>query len=313
MDVGFIGLGAMGKAMAANLIKAGHRVRVWNRSRAAVSELVAQGAIAADRAKDCFRGDAVISILADDDATRAVVLADGVLDGAAEGIVHVNMATVSVAFAKALAAEHARRGIAYVGAPVFGRTEIAVAAKLHIIAAGPPAAIAHVQPLFDALGQKTWRFGDEPWRANVVKIAGNFLIGSAIEAMAETAALSKAHGIAPADLLGMLTSTLFASPVYQGYGTLIAEERYEPAAFRLVLGLKDVRLTIAAGEDASVPMPIASVLHDALVDAVAHGDGERDWVALAKVALRRAGLDGPHATTGSDLLPMTHARSKIDM
>jgi 3-hydroxyisobutyrate dehydrogenase-like beta-hydroxyacid dehydrogenase len=290
MDVGFIGLGAMGRAMAGRLVAAGHRVRVWNRSRAAVDELVRAGAEAASEAREAF-GGVVISMLADDDAVRETILDPGLPGSAPAGTVHVNMATISVGLAASLAAEHRRHGVGYVSAPVFGRPEAAAAAKLAIVAAGDAAAMDRVQPLLDAMGQRTWRVGREPVQANAVKVAGNFLIASAIESMAEAAVLVERHGVSPADLLEVMTSTLFAAPVYHNYGALIVNRRYEPAAFRLVLGLKDLRLVLEAAETARTPMPFASVLRDHLLEAVAQGDGERDWAALAEVARRHAGLE----------------------
>jgi 3-hydroxyisobutyrate dehydrogenase-like beta-hydroxyacid dehydrogenase len=289
MDVGFIGLGNMGTAIATNLIAAGHRVRVWNRSRGQVDAMVARGAEAAGSARDAIRGSVVISMLPDDEAVRQVVVGGRLLDDAPEGLVHVNMATVSVAAARELVALHEAQRVKYVAAPVFGRPDIAAAARLNIVAAGDRAAIAQVQPLFDAIGQKTWDFGRDPVRANVVKLAGNFLIACAIEAMAEGVAMAKGYGISASELLTMLTSTLFASPAYQTYAPLIAERRYDPAAFKVTLGLKDVRLALAAGEAANVPLPFAGVVRDSLIDAVAHGDAERDWTAPAEVALRRSG------------------------
>lgn len=292
MDIGFIGLGAMGRGMAANLVKAGHRVRVWNRSRGPVDELAALGATPAASPSDAFSGDAVISMLADDDAVRAVLIQSGLLDRAPKGLIHVNMATISVALARELTELHRARGLWYVAAPVFGRPDVAAAGKLQVVASGDPAAVERVQPLLDAMGQKTWRMGEEPYRANVTKLAGNFMIVSAIEAMAEAAAMSKGNDVAERDLLDVLTGAVFTAPVYKNYGRIIAEQRYEPAGFKLELGLKDVRLALAAGEGASAPMPLASMIRDNMLDAVAHGDGNRDWSALAKVALRRAGLDG---------------------
>jgi 3-hydroxyisobutyrate dehydrogenase-like beta-hydroxyacid dehydrogenase len=289
MEVGFIGLGAMGRAMAGRLVAAGHRVRVWNRSRAAVDELVRAGAEAASEARAAF-GGIVISMLADDDAVRETILEAGLLESAPAGTVHVNMATISVGLAASLAAEHRRHGVGYVSAPVFGRPEAAAAAQLAIVAAGDSAAIDRVQPLLDAMGQRTWRVGGEPVQANAVKVAGNFLIASAIESLAEAAVLVERHGVPPADLLDVMTSTLFAAPVYRSYGALIVNRRYEPAAFRLALGLKDLRLVLEAAETARTPMPFASVLRDHLLEAVAQGDGERDWAALAEVARRHAGL-----------------------
>lgn len=291
MDVGFIGLGAMGRAMAANLVKAGHTVRVWNRSRGPVDELAALGARPVASARDAFAGDAVISMLADDAAVRAVIVDGHLLERAPAGTVHVNMATISVAFARELADLHRTHGIAYVAAPVFGRPDVATAAALTIVAAGDPAAIDRVQPLLDALGRKTWRMGEEPYRANVVKLAGNFMLVAAVEAMAEGAAMAKRYDVEARDLLGMLTGSIFTAPPYQAYGAAIAERRYEPPGFRLALALKDMRLALAAADDVRTPMPVAGVLHDNLLDAVAHGAGDHDLAALATVAARRAGLE----------------------
>jgi 3-hydroxyisobutyrate dehydrogenase-like beta-hydroxyacid dehydrogenase len=289
MDVGFIGLGAMGRAMAGRLVAAGHQVRVWNRSRPAAEELARSGARPVAEPREAF-GGIVISMLADDAAVRETILEPALPETAPEGTVHVNMATISVGLAAELAAGHRRHGVAYVSAPVFGRPEAAEAAQLAIVAAGDPAAIDRVQPLFDAMGQRTWRVGREPVQANAVKVAGNFLIASAIESLAEAAVLVERHGVAPAELLDVMTSTLFAAPVYRNYGSLIVSRRYRPAAFRLALGLKDLRLVLEAAEAARTPMPFASVLRDHLLEAVAQGDGELDWSALAEVARRHAGL-----------------------
>ena len=288
MEVGFIGLGAMGRAMAANLLKAGHHVRVWNRSRAPADELARLGAEPVSVAAMAF-GGIVISMLAADDAVREIFLAPGLLESAPTGTLHVNMATISVGFAEWLAAEHRRHGVQYVAAPVFGRPEAVAAGQLNIVAAGDPAAIDRVQPLLDAIGQRTWRIGSEPHQANAVKVAGNFMIAAAIESMAESAVMVERYGVDSAELLKVLTGTLFAAPVYKNYGALIVDRRYEPAAFRLALGLKDMRLVLEAAEGARTPMPFASVLHDHLLEAVAQGDGERDWAALAEVVRRHAG------------------------
>ena len=287
MDVGFIGLGGMGKAMAANLLKAGHRLRVWNRSRQAASELLAKGASEAGTPEEAFSGDAVISMLADDDAYRSTFLTNGLLERVSAGPVHLNMATVSAAFATEFSHLHEKRGIAYVAAPVFGRTEVAVAGKLNIVAAGSAAVIDRIQPLLDAIGEKTWRVGENPVHANVIKIAGNFLVVSAIEAMAESFGMAERYGVPLQTIQELLTNTLFSSPVYKTYGSLIINRKYEPAAFRLRLGLKDVRLALAAGEAASLPMPFASVLRDQFLEAIGNGDGDRDWAALAEVTRRR--------------------------
>lgn len=289
MDIGFLGLGRMGSAMARNLMKAGHRLTVWNRSPKAVEELVAAGATAAPDAAAAFDADVVFSMLADDASVRAAVLASGALQKTRPGAVHVNCATISVRLARELAETHRQAGVEYLSAPVFGRPDAAAKALLHVVVAGSTAAIDRVQPLFDVLGQKTWRLGDEPHRANVVKLAGNFMIAATIETLGEASALVEGHGISSAAFLDVMTNSIFTSPIMKGYGAIVAERRYEPPAFVLPLGLKDVALALEAGGDASVPLPIASLARDNLLDAIAHGDGGKDWSAMADVARRRAG------------------------
>ena len=287
MDIGFIGLGTMGSRIAANLVKAGNKVRVWNRSRGPVDALARLGAQPVSTAREAFSGDVVFSMLADDEAIRTAIVP--LLEGAPGGLVHVNMATISVSLARDLAARHKDRGLFYVAAPVFGRPELAAAAKLTIVVAGDPGAVARIEPLLAVIGQRTWPMGAQPERANVVKLAGNFMLGAAVEGMAEASALASRHGIAPAELLDVLTNGVFTAPSYQMYGAAIANERYDPPGFRLALTLKDLRLALAAAEEVSVPMPLADVVHESLLDAVANGDGERDLAALAKVSMRRAG------------------------
>jgi len=289
MDVGFIGLGTMGSRIAGRLVSAGQQLRVWNRSPAPVDALVKMGARRAAEARDAFSGDVVISMLADDAAVHSVI--DGLIDGAPKGLVHVNMSTISIPLARELSERHSARGLFYVAAPVFGRPDLAAEGKLNVVVAGDPSVIARIEPLFDVIGQRTWRIGAQPERANVVKLCGNLMLGAAVEAMAEASAFGMRHGIAPADLLDVLTNGVFASPAYKTYGALISERRYEPAGFRLALLLKDVRLALAAADAASVPMPLADVVHESLLDATAHGDGQRDVAALALVALRRAAVE----------------------
>ncbi|KAF1068989.1 MAG: 3-hydroxyisobutyrate dehydrogenase [Pseudomonas citronellolis] len=291
MKIGFLGLGGMGAAMAANLLKAGHSLCVWNRSPAAAEPLLEQGARLAASPLEAVEADVVISMLADDNATRAVLIDSGALASARAGTIHLSMATLSIALVEELQALHQAHDLPFIAAPVFGRTDVAVAGKLNILAAGPADALARVQPLLDAMGQKTWPLGEGPRQAAVVKIAGNFMIASAIETMGESTALTKRYGVEPAQLLEIMSSTLFNAPVYRNYGALIAEQRYEPAAFRLVLGLKDVNLALAAGQSRQVPLPFASVMRDNLLDAIAHGEGDKDWAALAHVSLRRSGQD----------------------
>lgn len=244
MDIGFIGLGAMGSHIAENLVRAGNSVRVWNRSRPAVDALARVGAWPVSTAREAFSGDAVFSMLADDAAVQAVI--DPLLEDAPRGLVHVNMSTISISLARDLAARHRARGVGYVAAPVFGRPEAAAAAKLNIVVAGEPADIARVEPLLAVIGQRTWPMGTQPERANVVKLAGNFMLGAAVEAMAEASAMALRNGVEPADLLDVLTNGIFPAPAYKIYGAAMAQRRYDPPGFKLSLMLKDIRLALAA-------------------------------------------------------------------
>ncbi|MDB5493484.1 MAG: 6-phosphogluconate dehydrogenase NAD-binding, partial [Phenylobacterium sp.] len=277
MDVGFIGLGNMGAGVAGNLVAAGHRLRVWNRSAEPVKALVEKGAERAETPGEAFSGDVVMSMLSQDEVIEEVILASGALDQARPALVHVNLATVSVAFAQRMEAEHARRGLAYVAAPVLGRPEVAAKGELNVLCAGPPDAVARVQPLLEAFAAKLWPLGDEAHRANVVKLACNFALASMIETLGEAGALVRGYGVAPAALYEVMTGSLFASPAYKTYGPLIAEGRFTPPGFKLPLGQKDMRLALAAGEAVHTPLPLASLLRDHFIEAIAQGDGDKDW------------------------------------
>lgn len=290
MKVGFLGVGRMGKAMAANLLKAGYEVRVWDKATEPVRELEQAGATAAAGARDLLGGDALIAMLPNDEALREVFIAGDLLAHGDPATVTVNMGTVSLDCVDELVAAHAARGIPYVAATVFGRPDVAAAARLSIMAAGDAQAIDRVQPLFDAVGQRTWRVGPEPRHANIAKIAGNLMVACAIEAIGEAAALLRKYEMSAPDVLDVIVTSLFNVPVYQGYARAIARQEYEPPGFDLVLGLKDVRLALKAGERAQVPLPFASVLGDTFMDAIANGDAHKDWAAIARVAARRAGL-----------------------
>jgi 3-hydroxyisobutyrate dehydrogenase-like beta-hydroxyacid dehydrogenase len=287
MKIGFLGLGNMGQAVAANLLKGGHELLVWNRSPGASQALVEQGATAVSEPAQAFAADVVFSMLADDKALRAVLLDSGLLKQLKGPLIHVNMATIAVTFADELAGLHAAQGLEYIAAPVMGRPNVAAAGKLNIIAAGSAQAIDTVQPLFDLIGSKTWHIGETPSSANVMKLAMNFMLVSAIEAMSEAAVLVTRHGLKSADLVELASSTVFPGPVYAGYGALIGERQYEPAAFKAVLGLKDVDLALAAAGQVSVHMPLADMVRAHLQDAMEHGQGEMDLAVLAEVAERR--------------------------
>jgi 3-hydroxyisobutyrate dehydrogenase-like beta-hydroxyacid dehydrogenase len=291
MDVGFIGLGNMGSGMARNLIKAGHRVRVWNRTRGPAEALARDGAEAAATPGEVFDVDAVITMLSADPIVREVILDPGLLDSARPGLVHIVSSTISVAFSQELEQVHEKAGIGYVAAPVMGRPDVAAAGELNILVAGRPDAVGRVQPLLDSLGKRTWLIGDQPHLASLAKLACNFSLASAIETMAEGFALVRRYDLDPKILMEVLTGTLFAAPAYKTYGPMIVEQRFEPANFKLPLGLKDVRLALEAGEAVGAPMPFASVLRDNFIDAIGHGDQDKDWSAIAAVAARRAGLD----------------------
>ncbi len=294
MRVGFIGLGGMGSGMAANLLKAGHALTVYNRTAAKAEALVGDGAALAKTPGEAARGDVVITMLADDAAVEAVVFGSyGVLAGLKPGAIHISMSTISVALAERLAAAHRGAGQGFVSAPVFGRPEAAAAAKLFIVAAGEPQAVQFCQALFDVLGQRTFVIADEPPKANLVKLSGNFLIAAVIETLGEAFALVGKAGIDRADYLDILTNTLFGAPVYKTYGSLIAEERYAPPGFKAKLGFKDIRLALGAAEALQVPMPVASLLRDRFLTLLASGGGDLDWSALAALASRDAGEPSP--------------------
>jgi 3-hydroxyisobutyrate dehydrogenase-like beta-hydroxyacid dehydrogenase len=290
MDIGVIGLGGMGSGMAANLLKAGHKVVVWNRSPGPVEALAALGAIAAASPADAFQGEATVTMLADDPAVRDVVLESGALGAAHTGLVHVVSATISVALAQELETRHADLGLAYVSAPVLGRPDVAEQGQLNVLAAGDQASIAKVQPLLDVIGKRTWRVGEAPHQANVAKLQVNFMIAAAIETMAEAFTVAEKSGVNPTFMYELITETLFAAPAYKTYGQFIVDQQFEPAKFKLKLGLKDIRLALAAGEAVDAPAPLAALLRDNFIDAIAHGGADLDWAALATVARRRAGL-----------------------
>jgi 3-hydroxyisobutyrate dehydrogenase-like beta-hydroxyacid dehydrogenase len=292
VKIAFIGLGNMGSHMARHLLRAGHDVTVWNRTLSKANELGSEGAKVGKSAGEAVReAEAIITMLADDFAAESAVLhPGGVLESLPKNATHISMSTISVALSKKLAEEHARRGQQYITAPVFGRPEAAEAGKLFVVAAGEKAAVEHCKPLLEALGQRVFVIGDKPEMANVVKLSGNFLIASVIESLGEAIALTRKYGIDPHQYVEFLTNSLFAAPVYKTYGNLIADEKYQPAGFKLRLGLKDMKLALSAAEAVDAALPFASVIRDHLLTAIGRGMEDMDWSATAKLAAENAGL-----------------------
>jgi 3-hydroxyisobutyrate dehydrogenase-like beta-hydroxyacid dehydrogenase len=294
MKVGFIGLGNMGSAIARNLIKAGHTLSVHNRTRSRAEVFASLGASVAETPAGAASDvDVLITMLADDTAVEGVIYSPGnAIEGLPAGAVHISMSTISVALSRRLAKSHREKQQHYLAAPVFGRPDAAAAAKLFIVTAGPTEQIERFRPLFDAIGQKTFPVGEEAHAANVIKLAGNFLITAVIESLGEAFAFGRKFGVDPHAFLDILTNSLFTAPVYRNYGSMIASDNFEPAGFKLPLGLKDNRLLLAAAEEAAVPMPMASLVHDRFVAALAQGLGEADWAAIARISYQNAGLRG---------------------
>jgi 3-hydroxyisobutyrate dehydrogenase-like beta-hydroxyacid dehydrogenase len=270
MKVAFIGLGNMGSHMARHVVRAGHDVKVWNRTPSKADSLKSEGAKVAESPGEAAKGaEAVITMLADDHAVDSAVLQPGgVLEHLPKGAAHISMSTISVEMSKKLAAEHGKRGHRYVAAPVFGRPDAAEAGKLFVVVAGEPSAVEHVKPLLEVLSQRIFVIGDKPEMATVVKLSGNFLLASVIESLGEAIALTRKYGIDPHAYVEFLTSSLFTAPAYKTYGNLIASEKYQPAGFKVRLGLKDVRLALAAGDAVDAPLPIASLVRDHLLTAI---------------------------------------------
>jgi len=281
----------MGSGMARNLLRAGHQVAVFNRNRAKAEALAADGARVADSVADaCSACEAALTMLADDAALEHVVFgSDGIAVSLPNGAVHVSHSTISTALARRLAAEHKHRSQGYVSAPVFGRPEAAENKKLLVVAGGPADLVERCRPIFDAIGRQTFSAGTEQWQANAIKVCGNFMIASMLESYGEAFATLRKADVQPSVFLEIM-SALFGSPVYTNYGRIIAEERFEPAGFALRLGLKDARLTLSTADECASPMPVANVIHDHLLSALAQGQGDMDWSSIARVSARNAGL-----------------------
>jgi 3-hydroxyisobutyrate dehydrogenase-like beta-hydroxyacid dehydrogenase len=285
--LGFLGLGNMGRAMAGRLIDRGHELIVWNRSPEAAAELVAAGATLAATPAEALAQPISCSMLADDDAAEAVLTAAN-LGGGPGGRVHVNHASISAAAADRLQAVAESAGVGYVAAPVLGRPAVAAAGNLNIMVAGDPGLVERVEPVIADLSTRIWPFGDVPRRANVAKVAMNFTILHALQAMAESITLVEAHGLDAPDFVELMGNTLFGGPVYQGYGSMIAERRYSPPGFRMPLGLKDLGLAVELADEAGIALPTAPLLRDRFERALADPElAELDWSAVAEVTRRR--------------------------
>ena len=291
MKIAFIGLGRMGMGMARNLLRAGQTVAVYNRSREKAVALAADGArVASSPADACRDAEAVMTMVADDHALEQIVFGnDGIASALKKDCIHLSHSTISTALARRLTAEHSQRNQGYLSVPVFGRPDSAEAKNLIVVAAGPTEYVERCRPLLDAIGRQTFVVGSDPWQANVAKVCGNFLIASVIEALGEAYATLRKAGVAPQSFLEIMNA-LFGSQVIANYGRIVAQEQFEPAGFALKLGLKDVRLVLAAAEECAAPMPLASLVHDHLLSALAQGQGEMDWSSMTRVLARNAGL-----------------------
>jgi 3-hydroxyisobutyrate dehydrogenase-like beta-hydroxyacid dehydrogenase len=292
MKIGFLGLGQMGAGMAANLLRAGHEVVVWNRSPQKAQPLVAKGAVLARTARGAASGrDVIMSMLADDAALEQVLLGnDGVFEGLPRGALHISASTIAVATADRMAAWHADRGLRFLSAPVFGRPEAAAAAKLFIVAAGAQSDYTAASALFPAISQKVFYIGEKPSSANLVKLCGNFTILAAIEAFAEAMTLAQKGGVPKKQFLEVMTGSLFDTPVYRNYGAALADERFKPAGFAAPLGLKDMRLVGQSAEALRVPMPVLNVLRDHLLQTIDAEGEDIDWSAIGHIVAKNGGL-----------------------
>jgi 3-hydroxyisobutyrate dehydrogenase-like beta-hydroxyacid dehydrogenase len=293
--IGFIGIGHMGTAMAANLAAAGHRVDAYDRHATRMEELVALGLRPETEMDGVFDSDIVISMLPDDAAVHDVVFGrqelgtTGLASGLKRGAIHLCMSTISTSMASELAAEHAHRGQGYVAAPVFGNPQAAKAHELFIIAAGANSDIGRCQPLFDALGQKTFVIGTDPSQANLVKLLGNMMTATTLEMLGEVVAVALKRGLDPKSFIDIMTSTMFGGRAHKIYGDKIVAQSYV-AGFVLPLVLKDVRLALAEAENAGAPMPSVNVVRDRLITGISRGYADLDWTALGLIAAQEAGL-----------------------
>jgi 3-hydroxyisobutyrate dehydrogenase-like beta-hydroxyacid dehydrogenase len=285
MRIGFIGLGKMGSAIAANLVATGHEVQVWNRTRGKAPK----GTHECDSPRAAADGVAVVlTMLADDRAVSAVL--DGILEGLKKNAIHCSMSTISVELCGRLREAHAAKGQRFVAAPVFGRPDAAAQKKLFVVPAGDPAALDECRPLFEATGQAVLPAGDDPRHAALVKLCGNFFIAMLIEGFGEALALAEKAGLSPARVAEVLSRIIFGgAPIPSGYGARIAEGKFEPG-FAMPLGLKDVTLVLQAARDLGVPMPLADLAKNHLQASIGLGRGEQDWGGFSQILRDQSGI-----------------------
>ena len=292
MKIAFLGLGNMGSAMARQLLRAGRELTVWNRTTAKAEPLRAEGAKVSQSPGEAVKqAEVVVTMLADDHAVESAVLhAGGVIDNLPRSATHISMSTISVDLSKKLSEEHGKHGRHYMAAPVFGRPDAAEAGKLFVAAAGAKDVVDRCMPILEAIGQRVFVLGEKPEMANVVKLSGNFLIATVIESLSEAIALTRKYGIEPHQYVEFLTNTLFSAPVYKTYGGLIADANHEKAGFALRLGLKDVKLALAAADSVDASLPLASLVRDHMLMAIGRGFDGQDWSVLGKLAAENAGI-----------------------
>ena len=292
MKVGFIGTGRMGLAMARRLVEAKHDLAVFNRTAAKTAELLSAGARAAGSLAQAARyGEAVFTMLADDAALDDVAAQKGgLLESLPQGGVHICSGTHGIGVVRKLKAAHAARGQVFVAAPMLGRPEMVASGQAGMVIAGPAEALGRCAPLFAAIARRTFEAGADPEAATAIKIANNFVLGCAIEAMGEGFSLVRKYGVVPQVFNDVMTEGLFACPAYKAYARIIAEESYDRVGQMALLGLKDANLALAAGEAVGVPLPSGNVWRDRLVGALAHGDGGKDWAVMALEQARASGL-----------------------
>jgi 3-hydroxyisobutyrate dehydrogenase-like beta-hydroxyacid dehydrogenase len=293
MNIGFIGLGRMGQGMASRLLSGGHDLLVYNRTAGKSDDLAKAGArVATSIADVCHGRDLVIAMVADDAALEATTLGPGgVRDVLPKSAVYVSMGTHSAGATQAVDAALKAAGRAFVAAPVLGRPDAAAAGQIVIVCGGPTEALKRCEPAFSVMGRKTMEAASAPEAAIAIKLANNFVLGCAVETMAEAFALVRKYGVDPQVFYDVMTEGLFAAPAYKVYGKLIVDSSYDKPGFTVKLGLKDIKLALAAAELVGVPLPSGSVVRDRLVGAIGHGDGDKDWAVLGREAARSSGLE----------------------